>query len=313
MANTIEHIKEKIEATVKEQLPELARSAASRVAEWKLWTYIVAVAIHAFELIMDNFQKEITALTTRITPGTVRWYAEMCKRFQNGNSLSFDESTGLLYYKEDFPESSRIIKNVAISEGVDEDEAADGQPAAGVPSGRTCLHIKVAKEENGKIVELSPEELRNFEGYIDAIKFAGCQTKVISTKADRVYYKLTVYHDPAVANDIVRDNVKEALKDFKVSIDFDGILYRQKFLDAVMAVNGVVTCVLDDFKQHSSRDVSEDDWHHIDTHAELEAGYFDYADGSVGGLESVLTITPINNLLQDKTAGAPSDTPNTSN
>ncbi|MDE7149613.1 MAG: hypothetical protein K2O01_04300, partial [Bacteroidales bacterium] len=136
MANTIEEIKEKIEAAVKEKLPELARSAVSRVAEWKLWTYIVAVALHAFELIMDNFQKEITALTTRITPGTVRWYAEMCKRFQNGNSLSFDESTGLLYYKEDFPESSRIIKNVAISEGVDEDESADGQPADGGPSGR---------------------------------------------------------------------------------------------------------------------------------------------------------------------------------
>lgn len=313
MANTIEYIKEKIEATVKEKLPELARSAASRVAEWKLWTYIVAVAIHAFELIMDNFQKEITALTTRITPGTVRWYAEMCKRFQNGNSLSFDENTGLLYYKEDFPESSRIIKNVAISEGVDEDEAADGQPDAGTPSGRPCLNIKVAKEENGKIVELSQEELRNFGGYIDAIKFAGCQTKVISTKADRVFYKLTVYHDPAEASEKVRTGVETALSDFKKSIDFDGILYRQKFLDAVMAVNGVVTCVLDEFKQHSSRDVSEDDWHDIDTHAELEAGYFDYADGSVGGLESVLTVTPVNNLLQDKTAGTPTNPSNHSN
>lgn len=122
-----------------------------------------------------------------------------------------------------------------------------------------------------------------------------------------------MYHDPAVAYDIVRDGVKEALEVFKVSIDFDGILYRQKFLDAVMAVNGVVTCVLDEFKQHSSRDVSEDDWHDIDTHAELEAGYFDYADGSVGGLESVLTVTPVNNLLQDKTAGTPANPSNPSN
>lgn len=279
MARTVTEIKDAIIKDVSANMPGLS---GSTVAEWRLWAYIVAVAIHYFEIVMDLFRKEIDTLTAQITPGTVRWYAEMCKRFQNGDSLVFDEKTALLAYPV-IDDAKRIIEVAAVSEGKDESNK---------------LFIKVAKKNaDGKIVELDTVEYNNLLAYIDAIKFAGCQTEIVNTKADQIYYDLTVYHDPAVANAVVCSGVEEALKNFKVSIDFDGVLYRQKMLDAVMAVKGVITCVLSDFKQHSYQSASDDDWRAIDTHAELDAGYFDWADGSVADVECRLAIKSINELL----------------
>ena len=263
MARTIAEIKQSITDNVNNSLPGLS---GSRTAEWGLWAYIMAAAIHAFEVILDLFKQEINSLTSRITPGTIRWYAEMCKRFQNGDSLMFDEDTALLYYPET-DEKKQIIAMAAVSETKDNDG--------------TVLSIKVAKKDaQGHIVELNQEELYNFQAYIDAVKFAGCRTEVISTNADRIYSDLTVYHDPAIPSETVKADAEAALEQFKVSIDFDGVLYRQKLIDAVMGVNGVTTCVLSALEQHSSKDNGLDAWHPIDTHATLEAGYFDWADGS---------------------------------
>lgn len=279
MARTIAEIKEAIRLNVDEQIPSLS---TSKTAEWSLWVYIVAVAIHAFELVLDLFKLEINGLTNRITPGTVRWYAEMCKRFQNGDSLEFDEETALLYYPVEDP-GKQIIEVAAVSEGKDDSNH---------------LFIKVAKKDaQGKIVELSSDELYNFTSYIDAIKFAGCQTEIISTKADQIQYHLTVYHDPAIPGDTIMADVPAALEAFKTSIDFDGILYRQKFLDAVMDVDGIVTCVLEDFCRHSYQSESDEDWDDIDTHTELDAGYFEYADGSVDGRQCVIDVKSINDLI----------------
>lgn len=245
---TIGRIKQSIIDNATENIPGLSTSNA---AEWKLWASIVATAIHAFELIMELFAKEIDALTTRITPGTIRWYAEMCKRFQNGDTLAFDTETALLYYPKKDP-AKQIIAVAAVSEK---------QDTAGAVS------IKVAKKDaQGHIVELSPSELYNFKNYIDSIKFAGSRTEVNSTKADLIYYDLTVYHDTTKSSEEISGDITKALEQFKVSIDFDGVLYRQKLLDAVMDVAGVTTCALNALEQHTYKDQDPSVWHSVDTH-----------------------------------------------
>lgn len=260
MARTIAEIKASITDNVKDSnLPTLSESKAS---EWGLWAYIMAAAIHAFELILDCFKQEINALTARITPGTVRWYAEMCKRFQNGDSLVFDDNTALLYYPVE-DTAKQIIAVAAVSEKQD----ADGG-----------LAIKVAKKDaKGRIVVLDADELYNFQAYIDAVKFAGCKTTVSSLNADLICYDLTVYHDPAIPSETVRTDTVDALERFKTSIDFDGVLYRQKLIDAVMDVEGVTTCVLHALEQQSNEDKAQNLWHPVDTHTDLKAGYFDWA------------------------------------
>ena len=241
----------------------------SKVAEWRLWTFVMATAIHLFELTLDIFRKEVDTLTNKITPGTVRWYAEMCYRFQNGYELLFDSKTAMLYYDKDIPEA-RIIKIVAITEGDNK------------------LTIKAAKKNNaGKIVPLSPDEKHNFSGYIDAIKFAGVQTDVISTTEDKIRYNMEVFFEPAVPATTVRDNVLFALETFKTTLGFDSMLYTQKLLDAVMSASGVTTVKLNSLTRKGNSDM---DFKPVDVFTVLESGYYEY-DG-----ECSLILTSVKEL-----------------
>lgn len=264
MARTIKEIQEAIKTNLVGGGIKLSTSA---VAEWRLWTYVMATAIHVFELTLDFFRAEIDTLTNKITPGTVRWYAEMCYRFQNGHELLFDNKTAMLYYEKDVPQA-RIIKVVAITEAPN------------------LLSIKAAKQDtNGKIVPLSPDEKHNFTGYIDAIKFAGMQTDVISTVGDKIRYDLEIFFDPAIPSTTVRDNVLAALEGFKTALGFDSMFYKQKFIDVAMAVPGVITV---DLKGISRKGTSNADFVSVNVFTELESGYYDYAP------DCVLTVTSKN-------------------
>lgn len=268
MARTITQIQTEI-ITDLQSRTELKLST-SKVAEWRLWTYVMAAAIHAFELLLDLFRQEVDALTNKITPGTVRWYAEMCYRFQNGYELLFDSKTAMLYYATDAPEA-RIIKVVAITEAPN------------------LLSIKAAKlDANGRIVPLSADEKHNFTGYIDAIKFAGMQTDVISTTEDIIKYDIEVFFEPAIPSTAVRDNVLAALEAFKTSLGFDSMFYTQKFLDTVMSVAGVVTC---DLKSLARKGATAPGFVPVRVFTELASGYYDYAPDSTLTLTSVKDIT----------------------
>lgn len=140
MARTLKEIESSITAAVTEKL----NLSASAVAEWRLWSFVVAGAIQTFEGLMDVFRREINDVADKITPGTERWYAAQAKHFQNGYNLEYNPDTAELYYAQD-DASARIIAVVAVSEGEEE------------------LFVKVAKkDDNGEIVPLSADELYNF-------------------------------------------------------------------------------------------------------------------------------------------------------
>lgn len=278
MARTIKQIQDEMTGRIRQDVPGLS---TSKVGEWSLWTYVVSVAIHAFELILDLFRKEMETLTSEATPGTLRWYAEMCRRFQYGDELVYNPDTGMLSYPVT-DESKRIIAAVAVSEAATEE-------------GAMAIFVKVAKQDGDRLVELGEAEKRALANYLDAIRFVGCRVETISSNADYICYDLTVYHDPLVPEETIRQAVAEALDAFKATIDFDGILYRQRLLDAVMAVDGVVTCKLGSLLRHSSQ---TDGWIPVDTHATLDAGYFEFADEEVEGNQCVLHVVSVNDLIK---------------
>lgn len=256
MARTTKEIQEAIHADLTASRPDLS---TSKTAEWRLWTWVVATAIALFEIILDQFRREIDAAADKITPGTVRWYVEQCRRFQNGHELLFDTDTAQLYYAQDDP-AARIIDVVAVTEG------------AGV------LSIKVAKMDGGKVVPLTADELRNFTGYVESVKFAGAQITTVSTAADRMRYTMEVFYDPVVPLTTVRERVTAALDAFRTGRDFDARFYRQKFIAAIMAVDGVVTV---DLKTIERKGTSMADYQPVGVAEELEAGYFDYSNDCV--------------------------------
>ena len=120
--------------------------------------------------------------------------------------------------------------------------------------------------------------------------------ETISSNADSICYDLTVYHDPLIPEGTVRAEVEEALTAFKTTIDFDGVLYRQRLLDAVMEVDGVVTCKLAALLRHSSLTGG---WVSVDTHAALDSGYFEFAEEEVEGKKCLLNVVSVNELLKN--------------
>lgn len=263
MARTIKEIQDAIHADLVVKGIVLSTSA---VAENRLWTHVVAVAIYTFEIILDQFRGEIDGLTDKITPGNVRWYAEMCYRFQDGHELLFDNKTAMLYYADD-AESARVVKVVAITED------------------KNKLLIKAAKiNSDGKIVPLSEAERYNFTGYIDAIKFAGIETDIVSATGDKIKYDLQVWYDPALPVTTVRNNINDTLDVFKANIGFDSMIYVQKLLDAVMSATGVVTVNLNSIARKGVVDVS---FSVFTVYSKLEGGYFEYDNDCILSLISI--------------------------
>lgn len=240
--------------------------STSNVAEWRLWVWVVATAIHLFEVILDQFRTEIDAAADKITPGTVRWYIDQCRRFQNGHKLLFNNTTAQMYYETD-DAAARIVSVVSVREDAKK------------------LTIKAAKTSDaGKITPLTADELHNFTGYVESIKFAGMETVVISRTADQIRYTLTVYYDPVVPATTVRDTVQAQIDAFRTSLDFNSMFYRQRLVDTIMSVDGVVTV---DLQSIERKGTSMADFAPVAVAEELEAGYFDYADGCTINLVSI--------------------------
>lgn len=267
MARTINDIQQSIITDLQASFPRLS---TSKVAEWRLWTHVVAAAIHAVEVILDLFRGEVDDYTARITAGTRQWYAEMCYRFQNGHTLLFDNATMQFGYEQDDPDS-RIVKVAAVREGA------------------KMVSIRVAKtDEQGRIVPLDDSERRNLTDYMDTIHTAGIPTTIVSTTADTIRYNLNVYYDPSVPSSAVRSNVERAIEAFKTSLSFDAMFYAQRLVDTVMHAEGVVTVDVVALEHKTS---VETDFSPIPVRVELAAGYFEYApEGNVITLQSIKSV-----------------------
>lgn len=256
MARTIDEIYTRIAAGLRESVPGLSDS---KVAEWRLLAWTAAAAVHSFELLLDLFRSEVEERTARLTAGTKPWYAEMCRRFQNGHTLEYDPATATFYYARQDPEA-QIIKVVAVSEG------------------DRSLSVKVARQDaDGRIVPLEGVEKQNFMDYIKAVSAAGIQARVVSATADTVRYRLRVYYDPSYPVESVRAAVLAALEEFKTSLGFDARFYPQRLLNAVTDVGGVVTVQAVGIEH---KDSSQDTYAPAGAVVELGAGYFEYAADS---------------------------------
>lgn len=256
MARTIAQIQGEMIVELRREFTNLSTSS---VATWRLITYVVAVAIFTFEVVMDRFKVEMEERTRQITPATERWYAEMARRFQNGYSLAFDNATANYYYPTDEP-ASRIAKVVAVADR------------------NAQLSIKVAKlNTEGLVKPFDADELQNFTDYIETIHVVGTTYSIISTTPDALRYNLEVFYDPIQSRTIMEKRVKEALERFKSSIGFNGTLYGQRLLDAVLHCDGVATVSA---LAMDRKGATDDDFSPVGAWCELHAGYFEYDKNS---------------------------------
>lgn len=231
MARTITEIQEEIILNIQGDERLSGLTSTSRVSIWRLFCYIVAVAIWTLEKVFDLHAEEVDNRILELKPHTARWYRSKALAFQYGFNLLPDsdqfDSEG---FTEDQVEDSQIIKYAAVTESDDESR----------------LVIKIATESStGELSPISAAESDAFTAYIQKIKDAGVRTTIINFLPDRLYLDMDVYYDPLVLDQVGNNiltggkTVEAAIQEYMKLLPFNGELVIAHLVDHLQAVAGV--------------------------------------------------------------------------
>jgi len=231
MARTITQIQDDIINRIAGTTELAQLNSSSKVAVWRLWTYIVAVSIWALENLFDLHKSEVTTMINEKAPHSLRWYANKARAFQYGSELAYEadyyDNTALT---EDQVAEQRIIAFSAVV------EQAKG------------LRLKVARIVENDLNALDAQQLESFSTYMNRIKDAGVTPLIIeSLPPDSLKLELVIYYNPLVLGsdgsrldgtnpDPVGNRVREYLK----NLPFNGTLVLAYLVDALQQVDGVV-------------------------------------------------------------------------
>lgn len=237
MARTITEIQDEIIANVNTDLPEL--TSTSQVALWRLWTYIVAVAIAVHEQLWDAFKVDLQTIADSAQVGTAQWLQAQALKFQ------YDAGNPQVLVVEDFvpvypiiDESLQIVEVAAVNQ----------------QTNRRVI-VKVAKDDGGGgLTPLDNVELSAFRSYIRAIQFAGTSVSVVSEDADRLFIQMEIFYDGQYVQTDVSTNLKAAIDDYIRNLDFDGIVNKNALIDVMQSVDGVVDIKLDILRGRTASD-----------------------------------------------------------
>ena len=208
----------------REELKDL--NSTSQTAIYKLWAYIVSVAIFTHELLWDLFRQEINdTLDARIN-GTSEWYAGKALEYQDGDELLTLGDGAYLGY-EPIVEENKIITRCSYFENVIDFKG--------------ILNLKVAKGDASNLSNLDPSEIGRVIKYFERIKFAGTNILIISYQADEISLDdLTIYHDGVRPDQEILSDIEAAMDDYLVNLPFDGQFYVEGFRDRLQQVANVV-------------------------------------------------------------------------
>lgn len=212
------------------QLTEFQNSSKMSVLD--AFTWVTSACIWTFENVLDVFKVDLARdLQNRIN-GTPAYYANAMLKYQHGDELTMnDEGTQFSYPTIDV--TKRIITKVAYSENT----------IAGFHDKE--LLLKVAKGEPGHYERLTDDELLSARAYLRQIAFAGTHYVMVSRRGDILIPRVTVYYDGAVPAEEVYTNIENALNSFIANIDFNGVIYAQKVIDAMQSAEHVVDVYID--------------------------------------------------------------------
>ncbi len=226
MARTIEEIQNEMIAA-KDNDPNLAAlNSPSTTSIWRLWTFIVAVAINLHEQFLDQGILELEQIAREAIAGTADWLQQRVLEFQY--SATNPQVITVIDGRASYPtidESLRIITRASVK------EQANGR-----------VLVKVAKNDS-PLLPLNTDELNALIGYLDKVGFVGIPIDTVSLNADRFRFEGEIFYSGEFVESTVKQNVIEAIENYldNVSIEnFDGIVTREKVIDAIQAVPGVV-------------------------------------------------------------------------
>lgn len=231
MARTIQTIQAEIIAAVQADATLGALLTSTSVtAVWRLWTYVVASAIWALEVIFDLFKADITNLVAQGKAHTLRWYQSKALAYQHGGTLAagsdlYDNSV----LTPDQVAAQKIVAQAAATESND------------------ILVVKVAREVSGELQPLDAGQIAGITAYMIEVKDAGVKMILRSVPADHLRLEVDVYYDATILNSAgarldgaASTPVQDAAKAFLRTLPFDGMFVKAHLTDAMQAVGGVI-------------------------------------------------------------------------
>ena len=230
MARSIQDIQQLIYAQ-KAQEPALeSLNSPSKVAIWRLWVYIISVAIWSLEKLFDLHRTDINKRLTELKPHTARWYRSKALAFQYGFSLSLEsDKYNNQWLTDEQIEASKIIKYSAVVESKNE--------------GR--LIVKIAGEQGDTLQPITDVQRKSFEAYLQEIKDAGVRLSVVNYQPDVLHLQMKIVYDPLVLDSngqsITKATkpVEETIKSYLKRLPFNGELVLAHLIDALQQAEGV--------------------------------------------------------------------------
>ena len=230
MARTIQEIQTLI-LQAKAQEPALNElNSTSKVAIWRLWVYIIAVAIWSLEKLFDQHRADIDKRLAELKPHTARWYRSKALAFQYGFDLLTDsDKFNNQGHTEEAIEASKIVKYSAVIESKNE--------------GR--LIVKIAGEQGETLQPITDAQKQAFEAYLQEIKDAGVRLSVVNYQPDVLHLQMKIIYDPLVLDSngqsIIHATkpVEETIKSYLKRLPFNGELVLAHLIDALQQAEGV--------------------------------------------------------------------------
>ena len=230
MARTIQEIQTLI-LQAKAQEPALNElNSTSKVAIWRLWVYIIAVAIWSLEKLFDQHRADIDKRLAELKPHTARWYRSKALAFQYGFDLLPDsDKFNNQGHTEEAIEASKIVKYSAVIESKNE--------------GR--LIVKIAGEQGDTLQPITEPQKQAFEAYLQEIKDAGVRLSVVNYQPDVLHLQMKIVYDPLVLDSngqsIIHATkpIETAIKDYLKRLPFNGELVLAHLIDALQQAEGV--------------------------------------------------------------------------
>ena len=230
MARTIQEIQELI-YQAKTQEPALeSLNSTSKVAIWRLWVYIIAVAIWSLEKIFDQHRADIDKRLAELKPHTARWYRSKALAFQYGFDLLPDSDTfNNQGHTEEQIEASKIVKYSAVVESPNE--------------GR--IIVKIATEQGGQLQPITDAQKQAFEAYLQEIKDAGVRLSVVNYQPDILHLQMKIVYDPLVLDSNGQsitnafNPIERTIKAYLKRLPFNGELVLAHLIDALQRAEGV--------------------------------------------------------------------------
>ncbi|WP_448529205.1 hypothetical protein [Raineya sp.] len=213
MARTQVEIEQEILQAKASETELSSLNSVSQTAIWRVWVRLTAFIVKIFEQLFDSFSAEIDTRIAQNRAGTLAWYVQKAKEFQNGDTLN------PMGEYDTINEAKRIITRCAVREVV-----------GGVS-------IKIAKAEPP--VQLSATELQSFTQYINKVKFAGVGVSVVNLPAEAVLVNIQVLYT-LIGEEDAKSNVKQAISEYIESISFDGEFVLNDMIAFCRAKQGIV-------------------------------------------------------------------------